>query len=217
MNILIVFIRNCVMIICIEILIRIIEKTVLYNKVFSRIKGKYYTFRSKKKNSKLVKIHRKAIIKHPDKITFGDNVYLSKCAELFPVGGEYPSEIIIGNNVHIGDYNRFASAYKVQIDNDVLFAAYVHITDHSHEYKDIKLPVIKQKIFSDGMVHICQGCWIGLRSEILSGVTIGEHSIVAAGAVVTKDVPPYCVVAGVPAKIIKKWDFNKKKWIKINE
>lgn len=204
---------NCTAFIGIYIVLKIFESSVACNKIVSRVKGKWYVLHSKTKTAKSVKIHQKAVIKHPERISFGNNVNISKCAELFPVGGEYPSEIIIGNNVHIGDYNRFASAYNVQIDDDVLFAAYVHITDHSHEYKNVILPVMNQGIFSNGGVHICQGCWLGLRSEILPGVTIGEHSVVAAGAVVTKDVPPYSVVAGVPARVIKRWDDNQKEWI----
>lgn len=195
------------------LLIDFIKSTSIYNRLHSRIKGKYYVMRSQSKKAERVKIHRNAIIKNPDRICFGNNVYISRGAELFPLGGGYPSNIVIGNNVHIGDYDRFASAYEVQIDDNVLFAAYVHITDHSHEYRNVNLPVIKQGIFSKGKVHICQGCWIGLRSEILSGVTIGKNSVVAAGSVVTKDVPPYSVVAGVPAKVIKHWDFSKKEWI----
>ena len=57
-------------------------------------------------------------------------------------------------------------------------------------------------------VHICRGAWIGVRATIFAGVTIGEYSVVGAGSVVTKDVPPYTVVAGNPAKTIKKVDEN---------
>lgn len=149
-----------------------------------------------------------------DRVFIGNNVSIGKNVDIFPLGGEYPSKVIIGNNVIIGDYNRFASCDCVEIGDDVLFAAYVHITDHSHEFKNIEKPIYKQGIFSKGPVKIGKGSWLGYRSEVLSGVTIGEHCVVASGAVVTKDVPPYSIVAGVPAKVIKKYDLIKKEWVK---
>lgn len=165
------------------------------------------------KNRKIL-ISENLIIKNKDRVTIGENVSIGKCVDIFPVGGSYPSKIVIGNNVTIGDYNRFASCDSVEIGDDVLCAAYVHITDHSHEFKDIKTPIVDQGIFSKGPVKIGKGAWLGYRSEILSGVTIGEHSVVAAGAVVTSDVPPFSIVAGIPAKVIKHYDFEKKEWVR---
>lgn len=146
-------------------------------------------------------------------ILIGNQVSIDHDAEFYPLGGGYPSKITIGNHVHIGAYNRFASKYEVKIEDDVLFAAYVHITDHSHEFHDIDIPVMKQGTYEKGPVVIGEGSWIGFRANILSGVTIGKHCVVAAGAVVTRSVPDYCVVAGCPAKIIKKYDFQKKEWV----
>ena len=149
-------------------------------------------------------------------IFVGNNTKIGNSVELFPLsyhgGNKYCGKIEIGNNVNIGDYNRIASMNEVIIEDDVLFAAYVHITDHSHEYKDVNIPITNQGIFSKGGVRICRGAWIGLRAEILPGVTIGRNSVVAAGSVVTKDVPDYTVVAGCPAKIIKQFDQEMRVW-----
>lgn len=84
-----------------------------------------------------------------------------------------------------------------------MFAGYVHITDHSHGYEDINTPISNQPLVSKGTVIIEDDCWLGFGCEILSGGHIGKHSIVAAKAVVTKDIPPYSIVAGNPARIIK--------------
>ena len=155
-------------------------------------------------------------INNPRYITFGNNVFMGKHAEIYPYPTDcFKPQIIIGDHVCIGDYNRFACADKLIIEDDVLFAAYVHISDHSHEYRDVSRPIHKQGIFSKGPVIIGKGSWLGFRSEVLSGVKIGEHCVVAAGAVVTHDVPPYSVVAGIPAKIISKYDFSSKKWISV--
>lgn len=104
---------------------------------------------------------------------------------------------------------------EVRIDDDVLFAAFVHITDHSHDYQDIALPINKQGVISKGPVHICRGAWLAFGCHVLSGVTVGEHSVVAANAVVTKDVPPYTVVAGNPARIVRQYDFESREWLPV--
>ena len=96
--------------------------------------------------------------------------------------------------------------------SNVLFAGFVHITDHSHGYEDINLSISKQPCISKGSVIIEDDCQLGFDCEILSGKHIGKHSIVAARAVVTKSVPPYFIVGGNPAKVIKQYSFETKKW-----
>lgn len=154
-------------------------------------------------------------ITNRDRVCIGNNVAVGKGVDIFPMGGNFPSKVIIGDNVNIGDYNRIASCNCVEIGEDVLFAAYVHITDHSHEFKDVMVPIVRQGIYSKGPVKIGKGSWLGYRSEVLSGVTIGEHCVIAAGAVVTKDIPPFSVAAGVPARVVKRYDFDKKEWVDV--
>ena len=86
--------------------------------------------------------------------------------------------------------------HGITIGKNVLFAGYVHITDYSHGYEDINLPRAKQPFISKGPFVIEDNCWLGFNSEILSGVHIGRNSVVAAHALVTRDVPPYRIVAG---------------------
>lgn len=93
----------------------------------------------------------------------------------------------------------------------------MHITDHSHGYEDVTSPILPQKLISKGPVIIEDDCWLGFNCEVLSGVHIGKHSIVAARAVVTKDIPPYSIVAGNPARVIKQYNFETKLWEKIKK
>lgn len=72
-------------------------------------------------------------------------------------------------------------------------------------------------MISKGPVIIEDDCWLGFNCEVLSGVHIGKHSIVAARAVVTKDIPPYSIVAGNPARVIKQYNFETKLWEKIKK
>jgi acetyltransferase-like isoleucine patch superfamily enzyme len=116
-------------------------------------------------------------------------------------------KIQIGDNVimnygcHIGAIN------FIKIGNNVLLASNIYISDHDHghtNYEDMRLPPVCRNIVSKGPVIIEDDVWVGEGVAILGNVTIGKNSIIAAHAVVTKDVPPFSVVAGVPAKVIKK-------------
>jgi len=129
------------------------------------------------------------------------------------IGETKYADISIGKNSFIGD-SKIISAYSIEIGNDVLIAWGSTIYDHnSHSVRwserqyDVKDwyqgkknwdVVIKEKI------KICDKAWIGFNSIILKGVTIGEGAIVAAGSVVTKDVPAWTIVGGNPAKIIRE-------------
>ncbi|KUO75984.1 MAG: hypothetical protein APF77_24485 [Clostridia bacterium BRH_c25] len=77
------------------------------------------------------------------------------------------------------------------------------MTVNNHNYKNINIKISEQG-HTFNSITICDGAWIGYGTIILPGVTIGKHSIIAAGSVVTKDVPDFTVVGGVPGKIIKE-------------
>ena len=72
-----------------------------------------------------------------------------------------------------------------------------------------------QKPNSKGQVTIKEGCWIGFGVQIMSGVTIGKQSVVAAGSIVTKSIPDYSVAGGNPAKILKRFNFEKNQWERV--
>ena len=166
-----------------------------------------------------VNIGSNVTFQNPDTIHFGNNVNIGKYSYFLPLkrfaGINYNPRISIGDGCWIGIRNSFACINSIEIGNNVLFAGYVHITDHSHGYENIDMPVAQQPLISKGGVVIEDQCWLGFGCEILSGVHIGKHSIVAAKAVVTKDVPPYSIVAGNPARIVKKYNFDKKHWERI--
>lgn len=116
----------------------------------------------------------------------------------------YNPSIVIGNNVsfnyncHIGAINR------ISIGDNVLVGSNVLITDHGHgSSEDIDIPPSKRPLYSKGPIVIEENVWIGECVAILPGVTVGRNSIIGANAVVTKDIPPYSIVGGNPAKVIK--------------
>lgn len=192
----------------------------LLSKIYNRYRSKRISMRFKS-CGKNFNVGKEVTIQNPQCITIGNNVGIGGDACFLPcinyAGIKYNPEIIIGDNVWIGIRNSFAAINKVQIGNNVLFAGFVHISDHSHGYEDIDKPITGQPLLNKGPVIIEDDCWLGFSCEVLSGVHIGKHSIIAARAVVTKDVPPYTIVAGNPARIVKQYNFETKKWEKIKK
>ena len=114
-----------------------------------------------------------------------------------------------GGNITIGDFcsiNPYTILYghgNLSIGNNVLIAAHCVIIPANHIFSDLDSPINSQGLTTKGII-IEDDVWIGAGCRILDGVTVGKGSIIAAGAVVNKDVEPYTIVGGVPAKIIKK-------------
>lgn len=117
----------------------------------------------------------------------------------------------------IGSYSRIGVGNT--IIGPVTIGDYVHIGQHvlisglNHNYERVDLKISEQGI-TVNPVRIDSNVWIGANVVILPGVTIGEHSVVGAGSVVTRDVAPFTVVVGNPATCVKKWDTVQHKWIK---
>ena len=121
--------------------------------------------------------------------------------------------VIIGQNTLIGIGNTIIGPIK--IGNNVIFAQNIVASALNHEYRDPNLPIYKQPIITKEII-IEDDCWIAANAVITAGVTIGKHSVIAAGAVVTKDIPPYSVAVGNPAKILKQYNFELSSWERIS-
>ena len=189
----------------------------------SRVRG-YAIFG--KKNVKVysnVLIDNKKTIFADDNVTIYCNVrfqsseyspiYLSKNVQIYDhsVIQSLGGGITIGKNVILGEYTTIQAQANVTIEDDVLLASKIQIITNNHVYDDTKTP-IKYQNNESKPVLIKMGAWIGINCTILSGVTIGRNSVVGAGSVVNKDVPDYCVVAGSPARIIKRYNTFNGKW-----
>lgn len=114
--------------------------------------------------------------------------------------------IKIGNDVNIGDFSHLSCINGIVIKDNVRMGRKVFITDNAHGASDRSLLDMRpnlRPLASKGPVVVEENVWIGEMVSIMPGVTIGRGAIVGANAVVTKDVPPYSLVAGNPAKVIK--------------
>jgi len=120
--------------------------------------------------------------------------------------------------VRIGNRSRIGISCvvigPVTIGNDVMLAQNIVVSGLNHPYEDVHVPISAQKVTTKQIV-IEDESWIGANAVITAGVTVGKHSVIAAGSVVTKDVPPYSIAAGNPARIIKRFNFETNNWEKV--
>ena len=138
-------------------------------------------------------------------VHFGDGVTVGRGASIRPssyYGGELGEGMTVGARSAIGAYNWIGASGKVTIGCDVMFGPRVIIIPENHNFESTDLTIREQGV-TRAPVVIEDDCWIGCNVTILSGVTIGKGSIVAAGAVVNKSLPPGSIAGGVPARVIR--------------
>lgn len=153
-----------------------------------------------KKLGRNVVFEEGVLVFHPENIVIGDNVYIGHNTIL---KGYYKGEMAIGDHTWIGQGCFFHSAGDLTIGRAVGIGPMVKIITSTHHEGELAEPVLFQDVAFSRVV-IGDGGDIGIGSVIMPGVTIGEGAIIGAGSVVVRDVEPYSVAAGVPAKIIRK-------------
>jgi acetyltransferase-like isoleucine patch superfamily enzyme len=145
------------------------------------------------------------LLKAPKQISVGSSCTLNEGLLLRCYGEN--SSIIIGDGSAIGAQSSISCCNKITIGNGVRTGRMVIITDNSHGNNDSRLELdnnpILRPIVSKGEVIIDDNVWIGEKASIMPGVHIGKGVIIGSNAVVTKDIPPYSIAVGCPAKVIK--------------
>lgn len=141
----------------------------------------------------------------PDGIEIGANTLVMHGAVLhvYNFRGLPHAGIKIGRDSLVGEYSVIRGQGGVSIGDRVYTSPFTQIIAVNHIFDDPNRPFIEQGITAEGII-IEDDVWLGAGAIITDGVRVGKGAVVAAGAVVTKDVPPHTIVAGVPAKIIKK-------------
>ncbi|MCI7476758.1 MAG: glycosyltransferase, partial [Selenomonadales bacterium] len=126
--------------------------------------------------------------------------------------------LIIGRGCEIGHRCHIHAVNSVILEDEVLLASDIHISDHNHEYRNVGTPIKKQGVDSlSNKVRIGFGSWIGNNVVIAGNIDIGEGCVIGANTVLTGNVkiPDYCVVAGAPGRIVKVYDAELNAWVKL--
>lgn len=149
----------------------------------------------------------------------GRNVHIGKygwinCIDAYYNFTYYP-KLEIQDNVNIGSNACISLINSIIIKQGCLISEHFYISDHYHDFDPEAGPIIKQKLVDKGEIVIGENVFIGYRVSVLPGVHIGNNCVIGSHAVVTKSCPPYSMLAGIPARIIKKYDSISKEWVPV--
>ncbi len=153
-------------------------------------------------------------------IRLGDNVILANRVTLRALT-HYPwtqppqtfsPQIDIQRGAFINNGCQISCANKVVIGEEVMLAENCFVADNNHGFSDPDRSIREQPLTVGGEVHIDEGAWLGANVCVLGAVHIGKHCVIGANAVVTRDIPPYSLAVGAPAKVIKQYDPTTKQW-----
>jgi acetyltransferase-like isoleucine patch superfamily enzyme len=151
-----------------------------------------------------------ACIELADRVTLHYGAYIAVLRVLTP-----DPRLSIGGGSMIGNHAHIIVTRNVHIGSNVLVADRVYIADNRHGYENPAIPVINQDVVQLADVRIGDDTWIG-ENVCIIGCSIGKHSVIGANSVVTRDVPDYCVVAGAPAVVVKRFCESTRSWRSTN-
>lgn len=164
-----------------------------------------------------VYIESGVVIIRPRFVHLGDHVRIKRntSINLHPKDKNSKEGILfLGNHVMISEGCIISACNRIVIEENVGISPYVMIIDSSRKPGPIDRPS-KEQDLEIGYVHIGADSWIAYNACILPNVTIGKHCIIGALSVVNEDVPPYSVAVGSPAKVVKRFDFDRREWVKV--
>ncbi|MFZ5906244.1 MAG: acyltransferase [Nitrospirota bacterium] len=141
----------------------------------------------------------------------GDNVWLNVCIR------DEKIRMKIGKCVLVGRQSMISTGGFLEIGDYCVLAPRVYVSDADHVFTDIYQPILQQGATFNRSVIVEENCWLGINAVVTGNLTVGRCSIIAANAVVTKDVPPFSIMAGIPARIIKMYNPETKNWEQIND
>jgi acetyltransferase-like isoleucine patch superfamily enzyme len=139
------------------------------------------------------------------RISIGANIFIGPGSWLQTLenDGDCSVAIKIGNRTSIAGGCVISAVKQVIIEEDVLLARNVYISDHMHRHTSTTLPILRQGLDRVMAVRVKSGAWLGQNVVVCPGVTIGKNAVVGANSVVTKDVPDFAVAVGAPARVVR--------------
>lgn len=150
---------------------------------------------------------------NPGGIAIGSWVSIGSFAVMEALVPDRGVTVHIGDGTYIGHFLRLTAVGGVHIGNEVLIADRVYISDTNHIYEDITEPIKRQGLRDGRRVQIDEGTWIGIGAVVCGDVHIGRNAVVGANAVVVGDVADHTVVAGNPARVVRRHDGEQWRWV----
>lgn len=151
------------------------------------------------------------------RIEIGDRVSIRRHAHLAVLIGRdvgpSPSRLVIGAETYIGSHAHIVCAQGVFLGERCVLSDHVYINDVAHDVDVLAGPILSQRLVSKGPIHIGPDTFIGYRSIIFSGVSLGHHCVVGANSLVTRSFPPMSMVGGSPARLLKVYSLADRKWV----
>lgn len=189
-------------------------KSPFYNKInklelfFAKVKTQlfYRIFFNKLDSNSIIK--NPMLLVNVDKISIGKNVFIRDFIRLEAVND---GSLIIEDGVSMEQRCHITTAGELIIGSHTTILFDIMITDIDHEYEDLNLPVAQQPL-RVSKTYIGENCFIGSGAKIQAGTILGKHCVVGTNAVVRGTFPDYSVIVGIPARIVKRYDLEKKEW-----
>lgn len=189
------------------------------NSIVKLLKMPYMCYRYIWYKTVLGSIGNHSYIDRPLRIDGANSIYLGNGVHIKykswiaskPLTGADSSKLVFEDGCIIGHFNHFYATKSIILHKNVLTADKVYISDNVHGYEDINIPVLKQPVVQKDTVEIGEGSWLG-ENVCVIGAHIGKHCVIGANSVVVKDIEDYSVAVGIPAKVIKKYNKESKRW-----
>lgn len=162
-------------------------------------------------------------ITNPEHISIGYAVIIRPFVWIYAITDDQERKGAFTPSIEIGDYSSIGRFCHITASNHVKLEEYVFInegvliTDSIHGYHDITTPIIRQPLISRGPIVIGRGTWVGNGAKIVGKVTIGRNCVVGANAFVNRDVPDYCMVVGIPGRVVRRFDPGLQKWVAVED
>jgi acetyltransferase-like isoleucine patch superfamily enzyme len=189
----------------------------ILTKLYSIWVTSIYPFASR---GKKISIHYTCDIRNSELISLGNFVIVHKDAWLHGVPSQDKPDgqptLTVGDMCLIGRRAHISAHNCIDLGPGVIVSASVLIQDHGHAYEEVMLPIRLQGLSKGGSIRIEEGCWIGQGAAIVcteGELVLGRNSVVAANALVTRSAPPYSVLSGNPARVVKQFDLAKNTWV----
>ena len=156
------------------------------------------------------------VINRPRYMHIGDRTFIKQHTNITIHPADKKSKegmLFLGKHVTISQGCIISVFNRIVLEDEVGMAPYGCILDNTRKPTDVTRPLQEQDL-EVGFVHIGEGSWLGYNVIVLPNVTIGKHCIIGALSVVKKDIPPYSMAVGSPARVVKRFDFNRKQWVR---